>query len=1041
MNLYRNEEAALSPSFFMNPPCEYRGAPFWAWNCEITKDKLDEQIETFRRMGMGGYHIHVRTGLQTPYLSDEYMELVKYCLCKGESSGLLTWLYDEDRWPSGTAGGRVTAGHPEFRAMNLLWTTKAYGEAGPVKDLGTRATGRGGNREENGDLLGAYDVELDESGCLLRYRRISADAPARGQKWYAYAEYAAPSAWFNNQAYIDTLNRSAVEYFVSITHERYREVVGDSFGKSIPAIFTDEPSFAIKGTLPFADSTNDIFFTWSSSLTPEYARRYGEDLLDSLPELFWELPDGRVSLVRYRFHDLTTEMFASAFADTLGAWCRKNGLMLSGHLLHEETLESQTKVIGEAMRSYRAFSDMPGVDILCDRHEYNTLQQAQSVKHQLGVKAMLSELYGVTGWDYDFRGFKLQGDWQAALGVTVRVPHLTWMSMKGEAKRDFPTCIGYQSPWCDQFSLIENHFARLNTALTRGKPKVRIGVIHPIESYWIHWGPSEQTRAIRDQLEKHFTDLTETLLFGSLSFDFISESLLPSQCARGGAPLQVGAMAYDVILVPACRTLRSTTLARLEAFRDAGGRLIFLDECPMLVDSLPDDSVRPLYERSERLPFTASAILSALEDVRAVDIRTEDGSRTDFLLHQLRCEGDNLWLFIARGKNPVCPDVDDAPRVRISIRGEYACTLYDTMTGAITPCPAAYQNGQTILWRTWHAQDSLLLQLAPGRLESKAASEQASALCAVKTPVSVAFSTKEPNALLLDMARFSLDGGEWQDETELLKVDSICRDQLGIPRRAKHVLQPYLLPPEQTAHTLRLSFHFHSETELSGAELALECASETQIQLNGEPVPPVTQGYYVDKAIERVALPPLRKGQNTLELTVPFGKRTNLEWCYLLGQFGVRLNGTEKTLTESPAQIGFGSIVPQGFPFSTGNFTYRFTVCAEQPGRLRIRIPKYRAALMDVRVDGAFAGKIAFSPYTLVTAPVAAGEHEIEIECFGLRQNGFGQVHHEQGVYFYQNPDSWRSEGDLWLNEYQLHPLGILKAPEISILAEESSEL
>ena len=62
MNLYRNEEASLSSSFFMNPPCEYRGAPFWAWNCEITKDKLDEQIETFRRMGMGGYHIHVRTG-------------------------------------------------------------------------------------------------------------------------------------------------------------------------------------------------------------------------------------------------------------------------------------------------------------------------------------------------------------------------------------------------------------------------------------------------------------------------------------------------------------------------------------------------------------------------------------------------------------------------------------------------------------------------------------------------------------------------------------------------------------------------------------------------------------------------------------------------------------------------------------------------------------------------------------------------------------------------------------------------------------------
>jgi hypothetical protein len=59
---------------------------------------------------------------------------------------------------------------------------------------------------------------------------------------------------------------------------------------------------------------------------------------------------------------------------------------------------------------------------------------------------MLSELYGVTNWDYDFRGHKSQGDWQACLGVTVRVPHLAWQTMKGEGKRDYPASIFYQSP-------------------------------------------------------------------------------------------------------------------------------------------------------------------------------------------------------------------------------------------------------------------------------------------------------------------------------------------------------------------------------------------------------------------------------------------------------------------------------------------------------------------------------------------------------------------------------------------------------------------
>ena len=61
------------------------------------------------------------------------MALIKACVEKCRDEKMLAWLYDEDRWPSGTAGGRVTAGHPEYRAMNLLWTPRAYGEAGPVK--------------------------------------------------------------------------------------------------------------------------------------------------------------------------------------------------------------------------------------------------------------------------------------------------------------------------------------------------------------------------------------------------------------------------------------------------------------------------------------------------------------------------------------------------------------------------------------------------------------------------------------------------------------------------------------------------------------------------------------------------------------------------------------------------------------------------------------------------------------------------------------------------------------------------------------------
>ena len=179
------------------------------------------------------------------------------------------------------------------------------------------------------------------------------------------------------------------------------------------------------------------------------------------------------------------------------------------------------------MRSYRSFG-LPGIDMLCNRYEFTTAKQCQSAVHQYGRVGMLSELDGVTGWDFDFRGHKLHGDWQAALGVTIRVPHLAWVSMKGEAKRDYPASISYQSSWWKEYSYIEDHFARVNTALTRGKPMVRVAVLHPIESYWLHWGPSNQTATERDKLEKNFENVTEWLLKGSIDFDYICESLFPS---------------------------------------------------------------------------------------------------------------------------------------------------------------------------------------------------------------------------------------------------------------------------------------------------------------------------------------------------------------------------------------------------------------------------------------------------------------------------------------------------------------------------------
>lgn len=1023
----QNRRSELDKSLFENPTSEYRGTPFWAWNCKLTPDLLIRQIRYLKEMGFGGFHMHSRTGMATPYLGDEFMELIKTCVETAKSEKMLAWLYDEDRWPSGAAGGLVTK-NPAYRARYLLFTPYPYG--GNQARQGSIQSASMGKRMENGTFLAKYEIHLDEAGCLAAYRMLE-EQESGENVWYAYLEIAGESPWYNNQTYVNTLDKEAIDEFIRITYEAYKKAVGEDFGEVIPAIFTDEPQFTHKTALGYAAEKKDLFLPWTDDLDRTYRETFGESLLAALPEVIWNLPRNQVSVTRYRYHDHIAQRFADAFANNCGSWCRENNLMLTGHMMEEPTLSSQTAALGEAMRSYSGF-DLPGIDILCDSREYTTAKQAQSAAHQFGREGVLSELYGVTNWDFDFRGHKLQGDWQAALGVTVRVPHLSWVSMKGEAKRDYPAAINYQSPWYREYPLIENHFARVNTAMTRGTPLVRVGVIHPIESYWLHWGPSEQTALIRQQMEENFQNITQWLLFGQIDFDFICESLLPQQCRQGGAPLSVGDMNYDTIIVPGCQTLRSSTVERLQPFLRQGGRLIVMGEAPKLVDALPAGNELEFMNSANIIPFERYRLLQELEPVREVDIRVSSGARADHLLTQMRVDDENRWLFIANGKIPKTQDLMHPQHLRIRVPGRWTVELYDTMTGEIHPLDASYEGGDTVIGRTVYTHDSLLLHLKPYASARGAAGEQGNMPLRKaegflkKVPVSLS----EPNALLLDMAEYAFDDGEYQPLEEILRIDNRFRQKLGFPLRMDAFAQPWVLEPEQPGHVIRLRFEISSELDLEDCLLALEDAGSTGITFNGEAVENRVAGYYVDESIQTVKLPKIRQGVNILELQAPFGRRTNLEWCYILGDFGVRVSGFEKTLTKPVRELAFGDIVPQGLPFYGGNILYRLTV--EGSGEdVEIQVPQYRGALVGVTLDGERIGSIVFDPYTVRIPALPKGTHEIGLLLYGNRVNTFGAVHNCDATWTWYGPNAWRTQDDKWSYEYCLKKVGILKSPAI----------
>ena len=210
-----------------NPPVQYRPAPFWSWNDRLDAEELKRQIDEMIDKGWGSFFMHSRVGLVTGYLSEEWMDLTRICAEHAKEKGAFVWLYDEDKWPSGFAGGMVPEKDKAYRGRALILLSE---------DQIT----------ENDTVL----KELDgENGKVFICKRVSP----------------LDDVWFNGTSYVDLMNPETVREFLSCTHEAYKEKCGEGFGKEIKGVFTDEPCYNMeshydnKPVIPWSDCLPEFF--------------------------------------------------------------------------------------------------------------------------------------------------------------------------------------------------------------------------------------------------------------------------------------------------------------------------------------------------------------------------------------------------------------------------------------------------------------------------------------------------------------------------------------------------------------------------------------------------------------------------------------------------------------------------------------------------------------------------------------------------------------------------------------------------------------
>ncbi len=1024
---------------FRSPGVDFRGAPFWSWNAKLEPDELRRQIRLMKEMGLGGFFMHARVGLDTDYLGKDWFDCVKACIDEAKKEGMNAWLYDEDRWPSGAAGGKVTKDEKyRMRYLELELTTDVA-----VKD----------------SYLAVYLLKFDNDELIHYYRldHLPQSITPHEKLAVMRVKLMETSPWFNNYAYLDTMNGEAVKAFIDVTYESYRREVGNEFGKTVPGIFTDEPSYQMM-------NWPKERCLWTDALPEHFKHLHNYDLLDLLPLLYFESKHYDFMSVRYDFVKTATDLFVNAFARQIGNWCEKNHLQFTGHMLYEDHLQAQTKFIGSAMRSYE-FMQAPGMDILTENcYIFDVCKQLSSVARQFGRKWRLTETYGCTGWDFPLLGHKALGDWQAALGVNLRCQHLAWYSMEGQAKRDYPASIFYQSPWYKDYKYVEDYFARLGAVLTSGQEVRDIAVIHPVESMWCLFEPGEMDTPKVEKYNCEIIFLRNHLLTGKLDFDYADEDIL----GRYGkilddeddsqTKLQINLAHYRTVVIPSLITIRGNTLKLLADFHKSGGRVIAVGDAPARRDGRLSTIPSEVYANFEWAADPAELVKLLKNDAR-VQVWDANGQTIAPVLCNLTQNDESQFLFccnlsddLAMDASYAQKDVQHTPNFTIErtrafdtatvrLKSARPGKIYelDLATGKIYKVPFRKTSG-CYEWETnFAALGSRLFILEDSVIPEAEARIALRPVEQYKLDTDYGCELDEDNVVVLDEARYRIGGGKFSKMLFVDRIDDLVREHLKEPPRGGSMVQPYLRPKDQQfpCCPLELELDFAIEV-MPGDDLffALERPEYyRQITVNGHTLDLKPEGYWVDLSLQklRVKREWLQNGNNIITLFCDYtAAMTGLESMFLLGKFGVRCEGNHSVLTALPRTLKVGDWGNQGLPNYSGNVTYIFPVSLLPAAgqSVKLKINDWRGAAVKVQVNDAPAQLLAWAPFEAELADRLTGRDTVKITVLGHRKNSHGPFRLKNMRPEWTGPEQFKM---LEVETRQLTVCGLLEQPEVII--------
>jgi len=529
-----------------SPPVEYR--PLQIVHGADIRNKAVYFRDT---CGLGGVVCNVPFG--DNYLRSEadwkvYVEGVKAM----QDHGLRVWIYDEDGYPSLSAGGRVLGADPSLQSLEMV-----------------------------------YDKDSKD--------------PFYVRPCYEYTHSC--NNYYVARRYPNPLNPKAPEKFIELTHQAYFKHLGPALFGRVEAFFTDEPSMMAVNLGPLSEDVrknvrvidpldpgkkNLPMISWVENLPELYREEYGEDLMASIASLFMgdqEKDKG----IRQKFWSLLAELDKKNYYDAIQSWCKtmreKNngqGPVSSGHGLREEYPAIHVPIDGNKLLVSTGF-DIPGLDQLSsDPSNWSGdawmaaffPNSAAMLTGHRRVMCEMSDFSQTMGGKGPAHVSEMQAAtaWQMTFGVT---DFNLYYSITCGDKYPYRKEQEYKE-YCD-------FVGRVNALVKEATPVRKVLLYYPVYDLQREYIPvaEKMTRNSQSELsrtvEASFSKLGSNLLQAQIQFVLVDYLTLGKAVVNDDKTIQVGQNRYSSVVFPKGVVLPPAVSTLVRQAKDKGVKIVFAD--------------------------------------------------------------------------------------------------------------------------------------------------------------------------------------------------------------------------------------------------------------------------------------------------------------------------------------------------------------------------------------------------------------------------------------------------------------------------------